>query len=146
MCPRRYPYCCLYNKKKTIRRRYEKNKNKNKNKKQTRRPSHLSHVEHEGSERLPLRGVHVSVGLVGDELVVHQRRSHALGPMSPAEHLQKLLLEVLRVLSRTRTRTRTRITTINNNNNNSVEDWTKEIWGVLNGNIEHRIKKKGVIA
>lgn len=45
-----------------------------------------------------MRGVHVRVGLVGDELVVHQRRPHALGAVTPAQHVQELLLEVLRVL------------------------------------------------
>ena len=72
--------------------------------------SHLSHVENEGSEGLPLRGVHVCMGLVGDELVVHQRRPHALGPMAPAQHLQELLLEVLRILPRIRIRTKTTAT------------------------------------
>ena len=73
-------YCCctITNQKPSA--KLTKNK-----KKQEGRP-HLSHVEHEGSKRLPVRGVHVRVGLVGDELVVHHGRSHALGPVTPAEH------------------------------------------------------------
>lgn len=60
--------------------------------------SHLSQVEDEGRQRLPVRGIHVRVGLVGDEFVVNQRRPHALGSVTPAQHVQELLLEVLRIL------------------------------------------------